>query len=74
MKILVFSDSHNHAYRIENALLSETTADLIIHLGDCISDIQSIRAKYPKFKYAFVPVTGKLFSLLTGKLNSLLFH
>jgi len=55
MKILVFSDSHNHAYRIEKALLNETEVDLIIHLGDCISDIQSIQAKYPQFKYEFIP-------------------
>jgi len=55
MKILVFSDSHNHAYRIEQALLNEGSADLIIHLGDCISDIQTIQAKFPQYKYEFVP-------------------
>ena len=55
MKILVFSDSHNHAYRIEKVMLSEPADDLIIHLGDCISDIQTIKAKFPQYNYEFVP-------------------
>lgn len=55
MKILVFSDSHNHAYRIENIVRNETDIDLIIHLGDCISDIQTIQKLYPQYSYEYVP-------------------
>lgn len=54
MKILIFSDSHNNAYRIESALLDNKDADLIIHLGDGISDIMSIRAAYPLYQYEYV--------------------
>ncbi|MEI6602425.1 MAG: metallophosphoesterase family protein [Clostridia bacterium] len=55
MKILVFSDSHNHAYRIEKIVHNETDIDLIIHLGDCISDIQTIQKLYPQYSYEYVP-------------------
>lgn len=55
MKILVFSDSHNQAIRIEKVLQKETNIDLIIHLGDCVSDILTMRAKFPQYKYEFVP-------------------
>ena len=54
MKILVFSDSHNHAYRIENVLGRETDVDLIIHLGDCVADIQTVQAKVPNIRFEFV--------------------
>ena len=55
MKILVFSDSHNHASRIEKILQKETNIDLIIHLGDCVSDILTMHANFPQYKYEFVP-------------------
>ena len=54
MKILVFSDSHNNAYRIEHALLDNKDSELLIHLGDGISDLMSIRAAYPHYKYEYI--------------------
>jgi len=28
---------------------------MIVHLGDCISDIQTIKAKFPQYEYEYVP-------------------
>lgn len=54
MKILVFSDSHNNAFRIEQALLSHRDAELIIHLGDGTTDLLSVQAAYPQYRYEYV--------------------
>ncbi len=41
MKILVFSDSHNNTELIKKALdTHKDTAELIIHLGDCVKDTE----------------------------------
>ena len=55
MKILVFSDSHSHAYRMGQIVSRETDIDLIVHLGDCIADIQTIQVEFPQYKYEYVP-------------------
>lgn len=48
MKILVFSDSHNDTRLIKKALdIHMATTDLIIHLGDCVSDTEIFNSVCP---------------------------
>ena len=48
MKILVFSDSHGKSKHIDEALkIHGGVCDLVIFLGDGLSDIEYIKGKYP---------------------------
>lgn len=53
-KILVLSDSHGN---VNNMVLAVRSAspDLIIHLGDCWSDAQKLRLKFPGIPMEQVP-------------------
>ena len=54
MKILLFSDSHGHVNNMAKALLKNRNIDMVIHLGDCISDILKLQSIYGSYKYEFV--------------------
>lgn len=43
MRILVFSDSHGNSHRIREAILSNPTADTVIHLGDGERDLDELQ-------------------------------
>ena len=49
MKALVFSDSHNTVW-LMNELTEKykSKTDCIIHLGDCTEDMEDIKHKYPR--------------------------
>lgn len=53
-KILVLSDSHRNVERMHWAVDWEQP-DLIIHLGDCISDAEQLKATYTDFSFECVP-------------------
>ncbi len=55
MKILVFSDSHGKAKYIDEAIkIHAGVCDLVIFLGDGISDIEHIKEKYPTLTFFIV--------------------
>ncbi|MFL0268535.1 metallophosphoesterase [Candidatus Clostridium radicumherbarum] len=46
MQIAVLSDSHRHSYELNHALKQIVAADLIIHLGDNVEDVEVLRKGY----------------------------
>ncbi len=56
MKIIVISDSHGGGIYIKKVLDDHRDADAVFFLGDGISDLFSLREKYPKL--AFIGVRG----------------
>ena len=57
MKILVFSDTHGKTDKMcEIISKRRASADLVLHLGDCFSDIAEIRNDFPDI--AFLGVSG----------------
>ena len=50
MKILVMSDSHGRADRVER-LISEVKPELALHLGDCVADTAGIRERFPELDF-----------------------
>ena len=54
MKILVLSDSHGRITPMEQAV-ELTAPDLIIHLGDCWKDAETLHARYPQISLEQVP-------------------
>jgi putative phosphoesterase len=54
MRILLFSDSHGDLRGMERAIAKNAGVDMIIHLGDCVSDILKIMEKYGGYRYEFV--------------------
>ncbi len=54
MRILLFSDSHGDIHSMAKAIGKNHKADMIIHLGDCVSDILKIMEQYGNYRYEFV--------------------
>lgn len=54
MRILLFSDSHGDIRGMEKAIRKNDGVDMIIHLGDCVSDILRIMDAFGKYRYEFV--------------------
>jgi putative phosphoesterase len=54
MRMLLFSDSHGDIHNMVKALNCNRDVDLVIHLGDCVSDILKIGEMFPNLKYEFV--------------------
>lgn len=54
MRILLFSDSHGDIRSMEKAIRKNDGVDMIIHLGDCVSDILRIMDMFGKYRYEFV--------------------
>ena len=55
MQILLFSDSHGDIHSMVKAINKNSGIDMVIHLGDCISDILKIMSMYGSYRYEFVP-------------------
>ncbi len=53
-RVLVLSDSHGNVGRMETAV-EATKPDLIIHLGDCITDARELQERYPRIRMEMVP-------------------
>ena len=57
MKILVFSDTHGRTEKMRSVILANKyDAGLVIHLGDCFTDVVEIRNDFPEI--AFLGVAG----------------
>jgi putative phosphoesterase len=57
MKILVFSDTHGQTEKMREIIFSnKADTDLVIHLGDCFTDMTEIRDDFPEI--AFLCVAG----------------
>lgn len=56
MRILVVSDTHRDPYALEQAVLRQPNAEVVIHLGDGADDVDLIRAKFPE--KTFLQVRG----------------
>ncbi len=54
MKLLVFSDSHNHLQPMLDAVQAESP-DMVLHLGDLLRDAEALAAFYPKLPVTYVP-------------------
>ncbi len=54
MKIVLFSDSHGNVRNMSRALEKHKNAELVIHLGDCVSDVLRLQELHGGFKYEFV--------------------
>lgn len=47
MRILVVSDTHRDYYALNNAVMQQPKAEVVLHLGDGEEEIQRIRLEYP---------------------------
>ena len=57
MKILVFSDTHGRTEKMRSVILANKfDTELVIHLGDCFTDLAEIRNGFPEI--AFLGVSG----------------
>lgn len=56
MKILVFSDTHGDKNKIQRAILSHSSAEVVIHCGDGESDVNAMKTLFPE--KAFFNVRG----------------
>ena len=53
MKIVVFSDSHGNSAGMAQVLRLEQP-DRVIHLGDCVRDIQEVERQFPSLTIHYV--------------------
>lgn len=55
MKILVLSDTHGNLSRVYSLMNSvHTMLDAVIHCGDCVEDVYTLKNKYPDMRFYFV--------------------
>ena len=63
MRILVFSDTHGNTNTMYNIISqNRTKCELVIHLGDCFTDIDCIRNDFPYIAFLGVKGNCDLFS------------
>lgn len=48
MRILVVSDTHRDQYALEQAVLRQPKAEVVIHLGDGADEAEMVKAKFPE--------------------------
>lgn len=51
MRVLVTSDSHGDAYRLEQAILAQPSATAVIHLGDGAREAENAAEKFPQLTF-----------------------
>ncbi len=56
MRILVVSDTHRDQYALEQAVLRQPKAEVVIHLGDGADEAENVKMKFP----------GKMFLQVRG--------
>ncbi|MDF2685260.1 MAG: metallophosphoesterase, partial [Clostridia bacterium] len=54
MKFIIFSDSHGYTGKMSEVLFN-TNYDLVIHLGDCIRDVEKLKIEYPNSNICIIP-------------------
>ena len=54
MRVLLFSDSHGNIHNMVNAVKRNKNIEMIIHLGDCVSDILKVQQLYGNMQYELV--------------------
>lgn len=54
MKILVMSDSHNRRDLVEKCIRQNPAADVVIHLGDVVTDIETMPSQFPEKTFFYV--------------------
>jgi putative phosphoesterase len=54
MKILVISDTHGDINKAEEAIRSNSDADLVIHLGDYFRDAQKLSDIFPNIPFEYI--------------------
>ncbi|MBQ7788340.1 MAG: YfcE family phosphodiesterase [Clostridia bacterium] len=71
MKILVFSDSHGKGKNISSAIeLHKKSCDLVVFLGDGLSDIDYLKSLYPELTFFAVKGNCDFFTGGTSNLES----
>lgn len=65
MKILIFSDSHGFDRNMKKAISLHPDAEVIVHLGDGVSEFEALRLADPG--RAYVPVRGNCDLFLSGE-------
>ena len=48
MRILVVSDTHKDRYALRKAILSQSTAEVVIHLGDGADEADDMKLNFPE--------------------------
>lgn len=61
MKVLVFSDTHGRIGSAIDIIKSQSSVDLIIHLGDLVKDAKDIQSVFTSIKVVYVPGNNDLF-------------
>lgn len=54
MKILVMSDSHGRRDLVEDCVRRHTEAEVVIHLGDVLTDVEYLVPQFPEKQFYFV--------------------
>ncbi len=54
MRIIVFSDSHGSIRNCMNVIKKIKDADMIIHLGDVVSDAEDLQILYPNIPIEYI--------------------
>jgi len=47
-KMLILADSHGNTVNILKAVRKNSDVDIVVHLGDCYSDINSVKGEITK--------------------------
>ncbi len=58
-RIIIFSDTHRDIKKA-NDILNNIPADLVIHLGDMLSDATELKKKFPLLEFISVPGNNDL--------------
>lgn len=56
MRILVISDTHGDVYSLRQALISQSSAEMVFHLGDGAQDLMDLRSSFPE--KMFIQIRG----------------
>lgn len=54
MFILLFSDTHGNTFDLKKVISNYEKVDLVIHLGDCVKDVQKVRGEFTKIPFECV--------------------
>ena len=54
MRILVVSDTHKDVYSLRKAILEQTKAEIVIHLGDGADEAQEMKESFPEKMFLMV--------------------
>lgn len=61
MKILVMSDSHGRRDLVERCIMTNSQAEVVIHLGDYVSDFDDFKFNFPNKMFISVKGNGDFY-------------